>query len=155
MVRNIYGKLLKYIGFILIICLFLLLMYKLNNHQNYEIKVVDNLNFETIEFVKVCVINNDDNYEFIKMHFNKDNLIENVFNFYVYGSDELNENYKTINCELYYLDSFRTDKEVLYLYLMDGDNQIDLNVFKIMKITYSFLNINKMVIKYNGKEYKI
>lgn len=110
---------------------------------DYDIKYVDEIESDLYEKVKLYKFNSiNNNYDINEIHLLKDDLFQQVF--YYYNNDLK-----------YYVNELNHFDNTVYIKLQNNDEELNLLVFKLMKLSYESLNIEKLVINYNNEEYII
>lgn len=134
---------------ILIIILILIVMgifsYRLiykNNYSDINVKYVNEIESELYCKVKLYDYNNETGqYDINDKYIDENYLIYYIFNYY-------NKDYNVL------LKDYQFDSESLILEI-NYEKDIDLNVFKLMKLSYLSCNIKNLSIKNNNVVYKI
>ena len=117
---------------------------KIKESNNINIKYVNKIESNLYQKVNVYDYNeNTSQYEIKELMFTKDNIYEEIFYYYNYkfsysvDSIEVEENNKIKN---------------IIINLKDNSKDINLNDFKLLKLTYRQLNINNIIIKYKDNQ---
>lgn len=114
-----------------------------NRNYNINVKYVDEINSKLYDLVTVYNYNDiTKRYDITEMTVKKDEFLYSIFNYY-------NKDLK------YKLNSIFKEEDIITINLEDGDNEIDLYLIRIMKLSYSYVNVNKIIINYNDKQYVI
>lgn len=114
-----------------------------NRNYNINVKYVDEINSELYDLVTVYNYNDiTKRYDIIEMTVKKDEFLYSIFNYY-------NKDLK------YKLNSIFKEEDIITINLEDGDNEIDFYLIKIMKLSYSCLDVNKIIVNYNDNQYII
>ena len=119
-------------------------IFKIKETNNINIKYVNKIESNLYQKINVYDYNeNSSQYEIKELMFTKDNIYEEIFYYYndkfSYSVDsiEVEENNKIKN---------------IIINLKDNSKDINLNDFKLLKLTYRQLNINSIIIKYKDNQ---
>lgn len=114
---------------------------KHNNYNEISVKIVEELDSTLYDLIVFYKYNEDSgNYNVEKKYVRKENSIYEVFNYY--------------NTDLKYnLSNISFENNVLRFNI--NSSEISLHTFKIMKLSYQSINIDKFIIYYNEKEIEI
>lgn len=119
-------------------------IFKIKESNNINIKYVNKIESNLYQKINVYDYNeNTSQYEIKELLFTKDNIYEEIFYYYndkfSYSVDsiEVEENNKIKN---------------IIINLKDNSKDINLNDFKLLKLTYRQLNINNIIIKYKDNQ---
>lgn len=119
-------------------------IFKIKESNNINIKYVNKIESNLYQKINVYDYNeNTSQYEIKELMFTKDNIYEEIFYYYndkfSYSVDsiEVEENNKIKN---------------IIINLKDNSKDINLNDFKLLKLTYRQLNINNIIIKYKDNQ---
>lgn len=131
-------KLLKFIVIVSIVFLILnTLSKKYNIKDDFEIHVVEQINSEFFQKVPIFSFEGNE-YKVKNEYLNKANIYYEVFNYYFYDL------YNIVSIELY--------NNNLFINLNDS-HITNIELFKIMKLTYNELGINKLFINCINTQY--
>jgi hypothetical protein len=141
------SKLIKILLSFILILLFTfgtIKIFKIKESNNINIKYVNKIESNLYQKINVYDYNeNTSQYEIKELMFTKDNIYEEIFYYYndkfSYSVDsiEVEENNKIKN---------------IIINLKDNSKDINLNDFKLLKLTYRQLNINNIIIKYKDNQ---
>lgn len=162
-------KLLFFTIFFIILLFFTIQVFKKVHHQfDYEVLYVDSLEKDEKEIIQFCLLDLDNQYHLINLEIvPTEDLFSKIFDLYHQNKNELPLEY-TLNCSTVILNrSIEVIEDTIYITIYDeipfllNDSSLDyltseeelFRTFRAMKLTYSYLGINKMVIKSNQNEY--
>lgn len=141
------SKLIKILLSFILILLFTfgtIKIFKIKESNNINIKYVNKIESNLYQKINVYDYNeNTSQYEIKELMFTKDNIYEEIFYYYndkfsyLVDSIEVEENNKIKN---------------IIINLKDNSKDINLNDFKLLKLTYRQLNINNIIIKYKDNQ---
>lgn len=138
-------KIIKYLIIILIFIVCIIFTFRLvkkNNFKNLNIKYVNEIQSELYEKVTLYKFNNEySQYDLVIDYVDKDNFVNYIFNYYYEDS-------------IYVLKDYKLDKENVILEI-DNINNVNVNDFKLIKLTFLSLNFKKVSIKCNERIYKL
>lgn len=138
-------KIIKYLIIILIFIVCIIFTFRLvkkNNFKNLNIKYVNEIQSELYEKVTLYKFNNEySQYDLVIDYVDKDNFVNYIFNYYYEDS-------------IYVLKDYKLDKENVILEI-DNINNVNVNDFKLIKLSFLSLNFKKVSIKCNERIYKL
>ena len=138
-------KIIKYLIIILIFIVCIIFTFRLvkkNNFKNLNIKYVNEIQSELYEKVTLYKFNNEySQYDLVIDYVDKDNFVNYIFNYYYEDS-------------IYVLKDYKLDKENVIIEI-DNINNVNVNDFKLIKLSFLSLNFKKVSIKCNERIYKL
>lgn len=129
---------------IILLTTFISLHYTKNiSFFDYDIKYVESIQSDLYQSVKLYKYNErSNNYEINETYILKEEILYHVFYYYNNDLD-------------YNLSGFNIDDTTVHIKLENDNKEIDLLIFKLMKLSYESIQINKLIISYNNQEYII
>lgn len=116
-------------------------IFKHNESNNIKVNYVNKIESELYEKIKVYDYKDNTNqYEIKELLFTKSNIYQEIFYYY---NDRFNYKVESI--------SINQNNEVI-INLNDENKNINLNDFKLVKLTYKQLNIKNIIINYKDKQ---
>ncbi len=114
-----------------------------NNSYSINIKYVDEIDSEIYDLIYFYDYNEiTSQYDIKQIKVLKNNNLHSIFNYY--------------NMDLKYkLNSITKIEEVITINLDDGDRELDMNLIRVMKLSFSCVEVKKVIINYNNKQYVV
>lgn len=139
------SKLITFLIMSIFLIVLSLLTIKIIKHNKENIIIVKYVNkIESELYLDLYVYdydNNSDQYIINQYKFTKSNILYEIFYYY---NDHLNYNLENIE-----IDAQNNNNNIIIH--LKGNSDININDFKLMKLTYNQLNIKNIQVKFNNQ----